>query len=435
MRFALIALLSLVSISVRAEDETTYIAVGKAKTQKTSLAITSFISPKELSAAVAKVSDTVKKDLSFIDAFDLQSEGQFSSFAAGVTPGSFPFEPWAGIKTDFIFKSSTTASAKGMTIEGYLYQVNGGKNTLSKKYTASLSDSVTLGHTIANDIVKSITGEMGIFQTKIAFVCDRTGKKELYVMDFDGGNVRQITHHKSLVMTPAWSPDGTKIAYSLIAKNKKNVKNTNLYEFAFKNSQIKLLSDRQGMNSGAHYHPDGKRIALTMSFLGNPEIFVLDPATKSATRLTNAEGVDVDPNWSPDGKFVSFVSSRAGASMVYKMNADGSGVQRLTFAGSYNATPSWSPKNNKIAFAGWLDGRFDIFTMNPDGTTIERLSKGQGNNEDPSFSPDGNFLVFSSNRAGQKNIYAMSVDGTGVKRLTYGLGNCVSPRWSGNPTE
>jgi TolB protein len=427
----LLIFMSLTALSFNSwGEDTTYIAIGKAKTKKTQIALPDFSAEKSVSAGTAKALETLRKDLGFLDVFEVISPSRYKDSTPNAKTGTFPLESWKEIGSDYVLKAQATSGERGLIVEAYLTEVASGSTSLAKRYVTSLGEVVSLGHTIANDVVKAITGEAGIFETKIAMVCDRTGKKEIYVMDFDGANVRQITHHRSVVLSPAWSPDGTKIAYSLISKNKKNIKNTNLYEFDFKTSSIKILSDRQGINSGVHYHPDGKQLVLTMSFLGNPEIFTLDPGSKSATRLTNSPGVDVDPNWSPDGKFISFVSSRAGASMVYKMNSDGSNVQRLTFAGTYNATPAWSPKNNKIGFAGWLDGRFDIFTMNTDGTTIERLTKSQGNNEDPAFSGDGNFLVFSSNRAGSKNIYVMGVDGNGVKRLTYGLGNCVSPRWS-----
>jgi len=410
-----------------------YIAVGQAKTRKTVIALPGFVGPPNLKTAADKTLETINTDLLYMDSFQILSPKAFIDPSTGVEPGTFQMSNWSSIQAEFVLKAAVKPTETGIALEVYLYNVGSGTSVLTKRYLATLGDVKTLGHTVANDIVKTITGLPGIFMTKISMVCDRTSKKEIYAMDFDGSNARQITHHRSVTLSPAWSPDAEKIAYSLIAKNKKNVKNTNLYEFDFKTSKIKMLSDRMGINSGAHYNPDGKKIALTMSFLGNPEIFIFDPETKSVTRLTSNPGVDVDPNWSPDGKHVSFVSNRAGAAMVYRMNADGSDVRRLTFAGSYNATPSWSPQNNKIAFAGWIDRRFDIFLMNPDGTNIERLTKNQGNNEDPSFSPDGNFVVFSSSRAGSKNIYVMNIDGTFVKRLTYGLGDCVSPRWSNPP--
>lgn len=439
MKTNMIALLAALvcSLSVFAEEEApkeqAYIAVGQAKARKTIIALPGFVGPATLKSAGEKVLETVRSDLLYMESFQILDAKAYLDTSTGVAPGSFQMSNWSSIQSEFVFKAELKPSEDGLALEGYLYNVGSGNPVLTKRYLSSLGDLKTLSHSIANDIVKTITGLPGIFLTKIAMVCNRTRNKEIYSMDFDGSNVRELTHHRSVTLTPAWSPDGTKIAYSLIAKNKRNVKNTNLYEFDFRTSRIKMLSDRTGINSGAHYHPDGKKIALTMSFLGNPEVMIFDPDSKSVTRLTNSAGVDVDPNWAPDGKHISFVSNRAGAPMVYRMNADGSDVRRLTFAGSYNATPSWSPQNNKIAFAGWIDGRFDIFLMNPDGTNIERLTKNQGNNEDPSFSPDGNFVVFSSNRAGQKNIYAMNIDGTFVKRLTYGLGDCVSPRWSNPP--
>lgn len=432
----LIGSLVYTSFPVRAEDEpaSTYIAVGKAKTRKTIIGLPDFTAPEALSSAGEKTLEIIRSDLLYMDSFQVLESKAYLDPSKGVEPGSFQMSNWSSIQAEFVFKAALKKTETGVSVEGYLYNVGSGNAVLTKRYIASMGDLKTLGHTIANDIVKTISGLPGIFMTKIAMVCDRTKKKEIYVMDFDGSNVRQITHHKSVTLSPAWSPDGTRIAYSLYAKNKRNVKNLNLYEFNFNSSKIKMLSDRVGINSGAHYHPDGKKIALTMSFLGNSEIFSFDPESKSVTRLTNNSGVDVDPNWSPDGKHLSFVSNRAGAAMVYRMNSDGSDVRRLTFAGTYNATPSWSPQNNKIGFAGWIDRRFDVFIMNPDGTNIERLTKDQGNNEDPSFSPDGNFLVFSSNRAGQKNVYVMNIDGTFVKRMTYGMGDCVSPRWS-NPSK
>jgi TolB protein len=416
-------------------DEQAYIAVGSAKTKKTVVALNPVVGGE---ATLRKALDTAlsitKNDLLFMDLFQIQDPAAFLDKSNGVLPGTFKISDWSGIGTDFVLKGFLNSNGKGgLQLEAYLYNVSTGAPALTKRYISSLGDTRALGHSIANDIVNTITGLPGIFQTKIAMVCDKARKKELFVMDFDGSNVKQITRHRSSITTPAWSPDGTKIAYSLVAKNKRNVKNWNLYEFNFATSSIKLLSDRKGINSGAHYHPDGEQIALTMSFLGNPEIFIFDPKSKNVTRLTDAPSVDVDPNWSPDGRSLSFISGRSGAPMVYRMDADGGNVKRLTFAGKYNATPSWSPQNNKIAFAGWIDGIFDIFIMNVDGTNIERLTKSQGNNEDPSFSPDGNFVVFSSNRAGQKNIYVMNVDGTFVKRLTYGMGDCVSPRWSNPP--
>ncbi|MBL7714849.1 MAG: PD40 domain-containing protein [Bdellovibrionales bacterium] len=420
-----------------------YIPVGQAKTKKTVIAYTDSKpmliqgnpDPTDLARTIR---DTAMADLTFMEIFKFMDRGAFiEDKSAGLTPDKFKLSDWTSIGAEFLVKSKITRDANTLTFEAYVYDTFGAKQLLAKKYVATVIEAKIIGHSLANDIVEVLTGLRGIFTTKITMSCDRRSNvKEIYVMNFDGSEVKQITSHRSIALAPGWSPDSSKIAYSLFTKRRSNnIKNIDLYEYNFNTNTIRMLSNRQGINSGAAYSPDGKRIALTMSFLGNPEIFSFDPNDKTVTRLTKSLGEDVDPAWSPDGKELAFVSTRSGKPMVFAMNLAGGNIRRLTFAGDYNATPTWSPTNNKIAFAGWIDGMFDIFIMNPDGTNIERLTKNQGNNEDPHFSPDGNFITFSSNRTGEKNIYVMNVDGTFVKRLTYGLGNCVAPKWSQFPVK
>jgi TolB protein len=435
MRLSLILLVAIFSTSSSFAADRAYIAVGGAKIKKTVLAFPDIKIEGDTSGIAKSVQETVSNDLLFMDMFKFLGAGAFVEPAtAGISLDSFKLSDWSSIGAEFVIKARVAPEGGNVALEGYLYDVSGAKQVLGKKYVATRTDVKTLAHSFANNIVEALTGLPGIFLTKIAMSCDRTGKKEIYVMNFDGTDVKQITTHRSIAFAPAWSPDGTKIAYSLFTRHKGNVKNIDLYEYDFRTNNIRMLSNRKGINSGAAYSPDGTRLALTMSFLGNPEIFSLNPSNGTVDRLTQSFGFDVDPAWAPDGKSLAFVSSRTGVPMVFSMSStDGTKVQRLTYAGRYNATPTWSPQNNKIGFAGWIDGKFDIFIMNPDGTNIERLSKNQGNNEDPHFSPDGVFLAFSSNRTGQQNVYAMNVDGTFVKRLTYGLGNCVAPKWSAPP--
>lgn len=438
-RIASASLFLLNSLSVFAADKP-YISVGTAKTKKTVLAFPALQMKAGATDSVAKtIKDTVTNDLLFMDLFQfIDSKGFIEAAGAGLTPNLFKMSDWTTIKAEFLMKTALSTDGSALTLETYLYDTYGAKSILAKRYVGSVGDAKTMGHTFANDVVQALTGSPGIFLTKIAMSCDRGGKKEIYLMNFDGTEVKQLTQHQSIAFAPAWSPDSTRLAYSLYTKRRNNVKNIDLYQFNFRDSTIRMLSNRSGMNSGAVFHPDGKHIALTMSFLGseyekNPEIFMFSPDDNSVTRLTKSLGFDVDPTFSPDGKHLAFVSSRSGMPMVFRMNTDGSGAQRLTYAGRYNATPSWSPTGNKIAFAGHIDRAFDVFIMNPDGTNIERLTKSQGNNEDPFFSADGNFITFSSNRTGQKNIYVMNLDGSYVKRLTFGLGNCTSPKWSRPP--
>jgi TolB protein len=434
----LTVLLSLTSFSSAYAGDTPYIAVGKAKSEKAVIALPEIRTggDRELAAIGKEINDIVTNDLTFMDMFKFLGSAAFveNASTAGITLDQFKLSDWTSIGAKLLLKSQLSNQNGNLVLESYLYDTYGARQLLGKRFVALRSDAKTLAHSLANSVVESLTQQPGIFLTKIAMSCERNHRKEIYMMNFDGTDVKQVTQHRSIAFAPAWSPDGTKLAYSVYAKHRGNIKNIDLFEFDFRTSTFKVISNRKGINSGAAYNPDRSgHIALTMSFLGNPEIFVFNPGADTVTRLTKSFGFDVDPVYSPDGKSLAFASSRSGQPMIYRMNADGSNVKRLTFAGHYNATPTWSPMNNKIGFAGDIDGHFDIFTMNPDGTNIERLTKNQGNNEDPNFSPDGNFLVFASNRTGQSNIYVMNVDGTYVKRLTYGLGNCASPKWSSPP--
>lgn len=419
-----------------------YIPVGEARVKRSVLAFpdTKYIST-GLDAGDPRgqariLREHILNNLNFTNLFTMQSPSAFIEKAeAGITLESFRISDWTTIGTEFLVKTGVTLTAGNISYEMRLYDVLGAKQILGKRYVAKQNEIKILAHTVANDIVSALTGKPGIFFTKLAMVCNKTGKKEIWVADFDGSNPRQLTSHGTLSFAPAWSPDNRKIAYSLYTKNNRNVKNIDLYEYDFTSRHSRLLSNRKGMNSGAAYSPDGRFIALTMSFLGNPDIFLLDPGSREVTRLSRSLGTDVDPSWSADGRRLAFVSTRSNQPMVFTgdveaMKTNPGAATRLTFAGVYNATPSWSPVGNKIAFASMAEKHFDIFMMNTDGTGLERLTKNEGSNEDPHFSPDGNFIAFTSNRTGQKNIYVISVDGQNTKRVTYGLGDCEAPKWS-----
>lgn len=401
-----------------------YIAVGAAQIKKMNLFFPPIETHRPLEETLSRsIRNTIINDLTFTGLLKIP-EAQPT-----------PTELLLNTSLEINEQRREVTEPKVIHLSGALYRNQGTKIEadqllFSQNYSVPLTDSKTLAHTFANQIIQSLTGSPGIFLTKIAMSCDLTGKKEIYIMNFDGSEVKQVTRHRSIAFSPTWSPDSTRIAYSLFTRNKANIKNIDLYEFDFPTNTLRLLSNHRGINSGASYSPDGQSIALTMSFRGNPELFILNLKTRSVRQMRKTFGFDVDASWSPDGKQLVFTSGQAGMPMIFSMDLNGSHVQRLTYAGKYNASPSWSPKGDKIVFAGWTEKVFDIFTMNSDGTQMERLTKDQGSNEDPSYSPDGNFIAFSSNRSGQKNIYVMNNNGTFVKRLTFGLGNCVSPKWS-----
>lgn len=417
----------------RADKPMISLNVGEARVKRSVIAFPTIQATRDTAGKLRSVREISMTDLDFSGLFDFLNPSAFveDPAKAGVLPGTFKMTDWSSIGAEFVVKGKGSVDASGVTLEVYLYAVSNGKQLLAKRYKATEESLRKMAHTVSNDILFALTGKKGPFTSKIAFVSDKTGKKEIYVMDYDGSNPIKVTSRFQHAMSPAWSPDGKNIVFTAVTKNAKNVRNHNLFVYDLPSGKINMLSNRQGINSGAVYSPTGKKqLALTMSFPGNAEIFLMDPATKVVQRITNSFGLDVDPSWSADGKWLAFVSDRSGRPMVYKMEASGANVQRLTYAGYYNATPTWSPAGNKIAFAGWDAGKFDIFIMNPDGTNIERLTKNMGNNEDPDFAPDGYFIVYSSNRKGKKNLYITNVDNTVHRQITSDFGNCESPRWS-----
>jgi TolB protein len=406
------------------------VAVGEAKEKKSVIALTpSNLAGDNAGAPAAQIEKIIESDLAFTAQFNLLPKGGFAQPKVS-SLGAVQFGDWAKTGTDYLAFSTAKIEGGKVVYEFHLANIGGNKEVLAKRYTSDSDDTKILAHSVANDIVQAITGKRGIFLTKIAFACDKTGKKEIFTMNFDGSDVRQITKLRSIAMGAAWNPDGTRLAFSVYNKHSNNIKNIDLFEYSFKSGALKLLSNKKGINSGAAYAPSGNKLALTMSSSGNPEINVLNIDSKQATQITHSVGFDVDPAFSPDGGKIAFVSSRAGKPMVYVMTSSGGDVKRLTFAGQYNATPNWSPDGKKIVFAGWLDKHFDLFTVTADGSKIERLTKDEGNNEDPFYSPDGSFVAFTSGRSGGKNIFIMNANGGNVKRLTFGMGNCVAPKWS-----
>lgn len=429
--FQFLIVLALFSPMAFADEPALKLNVGEARTRKSIVAFPTISAPNDAEGRLRSVREITMEDLAFSGLFDFLNPSAFveDPSKSGVTLGTFKMTDWSAIGAEFLIKARGTVDSSGVSLELYLYGISTGKQLLGKRYKAGNDSVRKMAHTVSNDILFALTGKKGPFTSKIAFVSDRTGKKEIYLMDYDGQNPIKVTSRFAHAMAPAWRPDGKELVFTAITKNNKNVRNHNLFVYNLPTGKIEMLSNKPGINSGASFSPNGHQIALTMSFPGNPEIFLMDPSSKVIQRVTNSFGLDVDPAWSPDGKWLAFVSDRSGRPMVYKMEANGANVQRLTYAGFYNATPSWSPQGGKMAFAGWDAGKFDIFIMNVDGTSLERLTKNMGNNEDPDFAPDGYFIVYSSNRKGKKNLYITNVDNTVHRQITSDFGNCEAPKW------
>ncbi|MEK7704072.1 MAG: translocation protein TolB, partial [Myxococcota bacterium] len=272
-----------------------------------------------------------------------------------------------------------------------------------------------------------LTGEAGIFSTRIAYVKRTKTGKAVFVSDVDGSDPERVTPADTLSLLPTWDTSGRYLLFTSYMKS-----NPDLFRLELASEQLEWLSSKRGLNTGAAVSPDGKHIALTLSLDGNTEIYVMDWDGNNLRRLTDSWGQDVSPTWSPDGKRIAFVSSRSGNPHIYIINADGTAPRRLTFQGNYNQEPDWSPRaDGQIAFTARDEFlKYDIFLVHPDSGEISRLTQDEGNNESPSFSPDGHQLAFTSTRdAGGKQIYIMNVDGSSQRRITRQAGEFETPAW------
>ena len=382
-------------------------------------------------------------------AFELRSilrqDLDFTNYFTWIPPEAFlenpnevqklNFKTWATLKTSYLISGHYSEESDKITVTLSLYDIK--KEELSETFSKSSSTSKKrqLMHFLANQILQKITGEKGIFLTKIAFVSDRSGPKELYMMDYDGHNIVKLTSRKNIVLLPAWSPDGSKILYSSYATHDGNQQNLDLFSLDLKTKNTKLISSRKGLNMGGTFSPDGRSIAATLSLnKGNPNIYQMNEDGTHPKPIIQSYESDFSPTYSPDGKKLLFVSTRKGNPHLFIQDLVQTHAEpkRLTFAGHYNAAPKWSGASNRIVFAGELDGHFDLFDIDPKGFLINRLTKilNQGDNEHPSWSPNGRHIVFYSTRERKSNIYVITADGSLEKKLTDNFGHCSTPAWS-----
>lgn len=359
---------------------------------------------------------------------------------SGQEEGGFKFESWKQIGTDFLIRVGYRVSGSDLTVDTYTYYVAQQKLVLGKTYKAKTSDARTIAHTFANDVLKELTGSRGMFLSRIVTSrSTRPDQKEIFVMDWDGANSKQVTFHKSIAQSPSWSFDGKMIAYSAFAYHA-NEKRRNLDLFTYDTSTGRrfLVSYRKGINSGSTFAPTNRHILLTISNSGNPDLYKMSLDGKTLERITNGPrgALNVEASVSPDGSKIAFSSDRNGRPHIFTMNTNGTGVKQITIAGEYNSSPRWSPDSKRIVFAGSDKGAFDIFTVNADGSDMIRLTSARkpngkmADNEDPSYSPDGRHVLFVSNRTGANQLYIVTIDGETEKRITFDNHRYFKPHWS-----
>ncbi len=297
----------------------------------------------------------------------------------------------------------------------------------AKRYVGSTNLLRQMAHRLADELVARYTGEPGIARTRIAYVSEQKGARELYLMDYDGHGPRQITFDGFLNLAPQWSPDRKFLVFtSYQSRTRQNIEIVDLS--TGKRSPLVSLA---GLNITPALSPDGTKLAFATSQDGNSELYTMDMQTKALQRLTVHSAGDLSPSWAPTGKELAFTSDRGGGPQVYLMSADGSNVRRLTFDGDYNAAPAWSPRGNWIAYVCRSEQRvYKICLISPDGQKRAQVTFGGSIDDSPSWSPDGRHLVFSSTSGGKTQIYMVNADGKDLEQLTSRGTHNSMPSWS-----
>ncbi len=377
---------------------------------------------------------------------DLQNAGIFSMVSKSMAPQQMPGSPqeinlaaWAAppANASAVAFGALSISNGRIVVYGWLYSTAGTGSSaqlLGKQYNeaANQQEARTIAHEFANAIILQLGGVPGIAQTKIYFVSSRTGSKEIWAMDYDGENQHPVTHLGSISMAPRISPDNSRIAFESLGRNGWSVRMFSLI-------LGRMVSFRSGLAGGSNITPawssDGDKIAFSSARSGEAEIWVADSDGGHLRRITSLPGPNVQPCWNPKTNAqIAFVSGRTGLPQIYIMNSDGSLPQRMT-DGGYAVSPSWSPNGQLLTFS-WnrkygpgAPGGQDIYVFDIATMRWVQVTHGEGNNDYPTWSPDGRHIVFQRSYGRRTDIWSMLADGTHQVQLTH-TGNNSEPDWS-----
>lgn len=351
------------------------------------------------------------------------------------TGGGLWMTDWHGPPTsaDYLAFGYTAAQNGVLVLYGWFYDLSRGTpanaQVIGKRYLGSVDETGArqVAHQFAADIL-AVFGQKSLFGTKIVFVSNRTGHKEVWMMDYDGSNQRQITHFNSLSIMPAVSPDSSKIAFTSYVRG-----NPGIFIFSVDPvRQLPFYNQVASLNETPDFTPDGKHIVYSSSASGWAQIYIADLDGSNLRRISSSSAIEVEPKVNPKtGAEMVFVSGRSGPQQIYRMNMDGADVERLTPGEGEASNPSWNPDGQHIAFSwtqGFAAGAFNVFLMDVATREYNQLTHGEGRNENPSWAPDGRHLVFSSTRTGTYQIWTMLADGTQLKQLTT-QGTNWTPVW------
>jgi TolB protein len=375
--------------------------------------------------------DSVGQQLSEVVNHDLNFSGQFKLISAP-QQGPVPLNAWRQAGADSVLSAQVNRIGDNRFDVSYklVDAVEQGKVLLAKNYQISASDARALAHHISDDVYQKLTGDRGVFSTRIAYilvqrsVSDRA-KYFLEVADVDGHNPQSLLVSTEPIMSPAWSPDGREIAYVSFEKKKAQI-----FTVSVQTGKRRLLTDFAGINNAPAWSTDGRNMAVVLSKGGAPKIYSLDLSSGNMKQLTFGEAIDTEPRYSPDGSSLLFTSGRGGSPQIYRLSfADGS-IKRMTFEGNYNASASYTADQKHIVMLHREEKNFNIGVQDVDNGQVSQLTFSSFD-ESPSVAPNGRLILYATRGEKDKGVLAMvSIDGRTKQRLPARDGDIQGPAWS-----
>jgi TolB protein len=375
-------------------------------------------------------------DLNFEREFALIPRDVVATIPPATSLTDVPFDRWREVNADGVVIGTVQKTDLGIRIEVRLFSIRTRQSAFAREYTGSVASKRLYAHTIADEIHQAQRNLRGVARSKLTFNSDRSGErmgstveargvKEIFIMDYDGENQRQVTTQKSLNINAAWSPDARSIAYTSYRRGAPTIFISNIYQ----GTLDEPLKGAPGQAFLPAWSPDGTRIAFTSTRDGNAEIYVVNRDGSNLRRITTSPAIDSTPTWSPTGTQIAFTSDRTGTPQIYVVGSDGLGLRQLTHE-SYADRPTWSPAPyNEVAYTARTGPGNDIKIIELATGQVRQLTFGEGTNESPAFSANGRHIAFMSTRSGKSQIFTMARDGKDLRQITR-LGNNQQPDWS-----